>query len=640
MRKHSLSIVVLSLLLGIFVPVNAQGQISASTTLYNVDTSTFPVISGFVDVTDSNGIFASGLKPEAVTVLENGQPLPAEAFNELAIPLQLTVAVNQGEALDARNANGISRFQRVSQVIQQWAQARPPDLLDDLSLVSQAGPIINHAPPADFIVGLQGFQPNLRTATPNLQSLSTALDVVNQQTPRIGVKRAILFITPQMADPNLASSIESLIQRAVENRVRIFVWYVDANTTFTTTSAAVFNNLAIQTGGTMFQFSGEERFPDPEAYFASQRRIYSLSYTSHVNISGSHNIVLQVNLPTAGTVTSEAQVFDLNIQPPNAFPVAPSLQITRQAPEDDPFNTKALLPETQEIEIIVEFPDGFERPLTRTTLYVDGVIADENTIEPFTKFTWDLKPYTVSGEHQVTVEAVDSLGLSKTSMPLPVVVTVIKPPRGPAAFLAKYRTQITFGSIVLAGLVLFAILLSGRLRFLSLRARQEERRTQNDPLTQPIPALTDQAASAIREKTKKRQSKPGKAKPVPRLEMEAAASLVRVQADGQFAAVPPIPLNGKEIVLGTDPVQCTQILDDPSIASVHARIRATDDGGYLLQDVQSMPGAWVNYEPIPREGRRLEHGDMVNFGQLKFRFLLRVPPPPQTPKIIPVHPDE
>ena len=639
MRKSLLILLSASLILSIFIPAAAQGQVAASATLYNVDVSAFPVISGFVDVTDSSGIFASGLKPEAVTVLENGQPLPAVSFNEMAIPLQLAVAFNQGEALDARNANGISRFQRVSQVVIDWAQARQPDMPDDLSLVSQAGPVINHASPTDFIVGLQGFQPDLREAAPNLQSLVSALDVVSAQTPRIGVKRAVLFVTPQMENPNLAADLEPIIARAVENKIRVFVWYVDANTTFTTTSAAVFNNLAIQTGGSMFQFSGEERFPDPEIYFAPLRRIYQLKYDSRLNFQGQHNLVVQVALPTSETVTSAAQMFELNIQPPNPILVTPSMQITRQAPPEDPFNTEVLLPESQKLEIIVEFPDGYKRPLTRTTLYVDGVIVDENTAEPFNEFSWGLTPYTISGEHQVMVEAVDSLGLSKQSMPLPVLVTVIKPPSGPAAFLAKYRTQLTFGAIVFAGLVLFAILLGGRLRFLSLRAVQEERRAQSDPLTQPLPVMKE-SAPAAKEKKPRRLPKLKKEKQAKSPEVDASASLVRLNPDGQYAAVPPIPMNGKEVILGTDPVQCTLILDDPSISSVHARIRATDDGGYLLQDVQSLAGTWVNFEPIPREGYRLEHGDMVNFGQLKYRFMLRTPPPPRIPKVIPVNPEE
>ncbi|MFN8384278.1 MAG: FHA domain-containing protein [Anaerolineales bacterium] len=635
MRKFFALFLSLSLLLGVVPSVRAQENL-ATATLYNAEASAFPSVSAFVDVFDSQKIFASGIKPEAVTVIENGQPLPVDSLNEIAVPLQLVVAVNQGTPLDARNANGLSRFQRVMQVIAQWAQSRPPDLPDDLSLVSQAGPVINHAAPSDFIVGLTGFQPDLRAATPNLQSLSTAIDTVSAQTPRLGMKRAILLITPQMEDPNLAATMEPYIQRALESNVRIFVWYVDANTTFTNTSAAVFNNLAIQTGGTMFQYSGEERFPDPEVYFSALRRVYSLTYTSHATVSGDYPLSVQVALPS-GNVISNEQRFTVNIQPPNPFPVAPALQITRQAPADDPFNTEILLPESQPIEIIVEFPDGHTRPLTRTTLYIDGIAVDENTAEPFTSFTWDLKTYTASGQHTITVEAVDILGLSKTSMGLPVTVTVVKPPSGPAAFLAKYRTPITFGAIIFAGLVLFFILLSGRLRIPSLRAAQETRRAEADPLTQTIQTGTveDTAPTTIApaKKPQKRRTPSKKTETTLKSSKEAAASFIRINPDGQFAAVAPIPLAEKETVFGTDPVQCTQILDDPSISSVHARLRLTDDGGYLLQDNNSIAGTWVNYEPVPREGYRLKHGDMVHFGQLMYRFMLKVPPAIPTPKI-------
>lgn len=636
MRKSLLLLVCLGLLLS-FVPGARAQQNLASVNLYNADASAFPAMTAFVDVFDAQRVFVSGLKPEAVSVIENGQTLPVDSLIEMAVPLQLAVAVNQGEALDARDANSISRFQRVSQVIAQWAQSRPPDLPDDLSLVSQAGPVINHANAADFIVGLNGFQPDMRTATPNLQSLATALDVVSAQTTRLGMKRAVLFITPQMTDPNLAASLEPLIQRAVEGNIRVFVWYVDANTTFTNTSAAVFNNLAIQTGGSMFQYSGEERFPDPEIYFSALRRVYLLSYTSRLTASGEHSLNVQVNLPALGTLNAVEQKFNLDVLPPNPFPVAPVSQITRQAPEDDPFNTELLLPEAQEIEIIVEFPDGHKRPLTRTTLYVDGVVVDENTVEPFDKFTWDLTGYLSSSEHQVSVEAVDVLGLSKTSMPIPIMVTVIKPPSGPAAFLAKYRTPITIGSIVMAGLVLFIILLSGRVRIPTLRTLRDARRAQTDPLTQQIPAVVEEPVIPVLEAVKKapkRRTPSKKKETASKSVVDAAASLIRLNPDGQFASAAPIPLSEKEIVFGADPVQCTTILNDLSVSPVHARLRMTDDGGYLLLDNHSIAGTWVNYEPIPQEGYRLVHGDMVNFGQLIFRFMLTTPPPASSPKVI------
>lgn len=633
MRKFLSLLFSLSLLLGTVRGVLAQ-QSAATADLYPADVTAFPKVTALLDVFDAQKVFASGLKPEAVSILENSAPLPVDSLTEMAIPLQITVAVNQGAALDARDPNGISRFQRVAQVIAQWAQTRPADLPDDFSLVSQAGVVLSRASASEFVAGLGSFQPDFRASIPNLQSLSTALDTVSAQSPQMGMKRAVLFITPQMENPNLAAELEPFIQRAVEGRIRIFIWYVDANTTFATTSAAAFNNLAIQTGATMFQYSGGERFPDPEAYFSPLRRIYQLTYTSRVNTPGSHTLQAQVNLSSGGVLSAQ-QSISIDIQPPNPIPVTPASNITRQAPAEDPFS-ETLLPASQDFEIIIEFPDGHPRPITRTALYVDGVLADENTAEPFTKFTWDLSTYTESGDHQIVVEAQDALGLGKTSLPLPVSVTVVNPPSGPTAFLAKYRTQLTFGAIILAGLILFFILLGGRMRINAFRTAQASRRAEADPLTQSVQTVLGadtQTKTTDRRKAPRPQPNSIKPKKDAKVFREAPASFFRINPDGKVAVAPPIAIVDDEMVFGTDPVQCTQILDDPSISSMHARLRRTEDGGYLLLDTNPIPGTWVNYEPLPREGSRLAHGDMVHFGQLSYRFVLTTPPPASQPKI-------
>jgi len=630
MRKFFALLLSLSLLFGATRNASAQENSLAFARLYPADISAFPKISALLDVFDARRVFVSGLKPNAVTVYEDGQPFPVEELVEQSAPLHLVLAVNQGLPLDTRDSTGAtSHFQRAAQILVQWAQNRPADVLDDYSIVSQAGPALNHAKAADFIVGLNGFKPDFRAATPNLLSLSIALDTVGAQMPQAGMKRAILFITPHSEDPNIAAALEPFIQRAIKNNVHIFVWFVDAGKTFTTTSAAAFNNLATQTGGSMFMYSGLERFPDPEVHFSALRKVYALSYTSRLKVAGEHSLRVKATLP-AGPLATPEQKFSVDIQPPNPFPLTNDLNITRRAPAADPFNTEMLLPATQEIEIIVEFPDGHKRPLTRTTLYVDGAIVDENTAEPFLKFTWNLSAYANSGEHRIMVKAVDALGLSKQSVLFPVAVTVIQPPRGISGTLAKYRAPITFGAIMLAGLVLFLILLSGRLRIPTLRAAQAARRADADPLTQSVNAVEEAAPT---EKNKKRRFFSKKEATTPTSKLGATATFIRMNADGQPAASAPIQITEKESAYGTDPVQCTQILADPSISSVHARLRQTDDGGYLLQDSNSLAGTWVNYEPVPREGCRLAHGDMVHFGQLIYRFALKPPPAPSKPKI-------
>ena len=85
---------------------------------------------------------------------------------------------------------------------------------------------------------------------------------------------------------------------------------------------------------------------------------------------------------------------------------------------------------------------------------------------------------------------------------------------------------------------------------------------------------------------------------------------------GNRPALLPIPLAEKDMTFGTDPVQSMRVLDDPSISPLHARIKQTEDGSFIIYDHGSVAGTWVNYEPVTREGRRLAHGDRIHFGQL------------------------
>jgi hypothetical protein len=639
MRKLFGALIAFSLLLGWMGSAQAQGQAAAD--LYPPDTSAFPTVSTLLDVYDATGIFAAGLKPEAVTILEDGQPLPLDELIEQALPAQIAVAINAGPPLDVRDGQGISRFQRIAQVLGGWAQSRPADPADDMSLVSIAGPIISHAPPVDFLNSLNAFQPDFRASLPNLQSLALAIETVSAQTPRSGMKRAILFITPHMDDPGIEAALQPLMERAVQNRIRVFVWFVDLETYFATTSAAAFNNLALQTGGSLFAYSGAQQFPDPESYFASLRRTYSLKYSSAIasGPSQAHTLKVAVSLPT-GIVSSLEQTFNLDIQPPNPILVSPPTQITRQAPEDDPFSDTLLLPEKQQIQIIIEFPDKHLRALIRSALYVDGQLAAENTAAPFDTFAWDLSVYDRSGEHQIMVEVVDAFGMSKATIAVPVIITVIQPPRGIQAIFAKYRLPIMIGAVSLAGLALLFILFTGRLRIPSLKARREAKKISHDPLTQPVQIAVESPTLPETDKAKKRNSlwKPPAARRV--RVVDAPACLIRLGSDGQPVTGNPIPLSEKEMTFGADPVQSNHVLDDPSISPLHARLRQAEDGGFILSDNGSVAGTWINYEVVPREGHRLESGDMVNFGQLKYRFQLRTPPSVSQPKVTPEKPAE
>ncbi|GAB4416873.1 MAG: hypothetical protein Kow002_03010 [Anaerolineales bacterium] len=626
MRKFLLALLGLILLAGQGFSVRAQGVSNVSLLLIN--TQGFPAVSALLDVYDAQGKFISGLSAADVTIIEDGIARPVDKLAESQIPAQIVVAVNPGPALATRDGQGKARWERVTDILSGWAQARQSESDDNMGLASVTGPLITNANLNNWVVSLVSYQPDFRSTTPNLQSLTVALDIVTAQTPQPGMKRAILFITPHMDDPNIDQTLNSVSEYALETGIRINIWLVDNEQFFDHPSTVAFRTLAQNTGGSFFAFSGLESFPDPESYFEPLRHLYTLQYASGIVTAGEHTIQVQVRTPDGAQIDSAMQSFDLDVQPPNPILIAPPAQIIRQAPPEDPFNADLLLPDQLPLEMIIEFPDGHPRPLARTTLYVDDQPVAQNDAEPFDQFTWDLSVYTESGIHQLRVEAVDTLGLSKVSANVPITVTVVQPPSGFQALLARYRGPITLGAVSLALLVLITILFYGRVRIRSLRERRAARKQFVDPVTQPIPIRQTEQPATKREQAKRLEwARTGR---VP----DAPAYLVRLKPNGEPMTGNPIPLTEKENSFGNDPVQAEIILDDPSISPLHARVQRTETDEFLLLDNSSIAGTWLNYEPVSREGSVLKHGDVVHFGQLTYRFALRTPPAETEPKVI------
>jgi hypothetical protein len=609
-----------------------RAQSAAYTQVMSIDAQGFPRVTALMDVYDAGGRFMEGLTPADLTIYEDGQPRPADTLTKFDVPVQLVVAVNPGPSLAVRDANAIPRFTRVVETLSDWVNSQPSRSKDDLSLVSLSGSLITHADAGDWFVSLDSFKPDFRNTTPNLQTFSIALDTVKASTPQPGMKRAILFITPHMDDPNIDNTVTPLIQGAVTARVRVFVWFIDAQPYFTTASANAFKSLALQTGGSFFAFSGKEVFPDLNGDLAPLRQVYTLTYTSSLATSGDHTFSVDVK-SSQGTIRAPEQSFNVDIQPPNPIFVSPPPKIIRQPPADDPYNGENLVPAQQTIEIIVEFPDRHPRPLKRTALYVDGKVVDENISKPFETFTWDLSSYDIGGQHEIIVKAEDTLGLEKSSIAIPVTLSVVQPPRGIQALLGRYRFYLGFGAIGLAGLALLAILVMGRSGRDLFKKRQEKRKRFEDPLTQPVPVRTEPPA-AKRSKTVLPRAAWLQVIPKASRLPDAPAYLIRLTNGGEPASSLPIPVLEKDLTFGTDPVQCIRVLDDPSISPLHARIKQTPDGSFFIYDHGSVAGTWVNYEPVTREGRRLAHGDQIHFGQLMYRFDLNQPAAESEPKII------
>ena len=622
MRKFLAVFLSVYLLFAGLNPVRAQS--SAQLSLYALQTASFPAMTAGLDVFDATGNFFTGLSPEAVTLLEDNQPRPLNSLEELQPGAEFALALDPGPTFVYRDANAVTRFDKVVQAVKEWAAAHPDSLDDDLSLLPTGGTPATHlATTAAFSDALAAYQPKLLSLVSSPETLSRALDVVSETTSQTGRKPVVLYITSIPAAGDIPV-LQNLTQRAVAEHIRVHIWIVASKDFFSKPGATALKDLAIQTGGQYFPFSGDEPLPSPENYLAPLRHAYRLEYSSSILTSGGHTLTVQVNL-NGETVTSAALPFELDVQPPNPILLAPPEQIVRTAPDERTTAASSFLPTQQPISIIIEFPDGRTRSLVRTALYVDGVLADENTAEPFDQFTWDLSGYATSGQHILTVEAVDNFGLSKVSLGLPVLVTVVRPQVGLLPWLSRNSLWVALGAILFAGGGLGAILILGR-----VKKRRSTTDGRGSRVVVPVPARDrDPLTQSVQTGGGKR----GLRLPWTRPAKSTEAYLVRLKDDGQPITAPSIPIMIPEMTFGSDPTQATRILDDPSVSPLHARLKE-EHGEYILSDEKSTAGTWVNYEQLTTP-RRLQHGDVLHIGRFSYRFMQRKPPERPTPQVTP-----
>ncbi len=604
--------------------LHARAQEFARAKIISVNADSFPTITALLDVYGEDGKFVSGLGMANIMALEDGQPIPITALNEQEIGAQIVVAINPSPPMDTQDAFGISRYDQAVEVLRVWAENRPLEPQDKLSLVSTAGPLLVNATPSEWRNSLVSYQPNARAAVPSLQSLSFALDLLEGEPPaHQGMKRSILFLTSHLPDQSTVDTLEKLTERAKLLNTQINVWMIDSDEYFAHFSTNALKSMALQSGGEYFAFSGIESLPTPENYFGYLRHLYTFTYTSRLITGGNHSVASQIQFGELNLISPD-QNFALDIQPPNAFLLSPPAQIVRQAPEEDPYNTEKLLPTEQSIEFFIEFPDEHPRPITRVTLFMDEEKVAEITSPPFEKFQWDISEYATSGEHSLQIEVEDSLGLTRTSLGVPLTLTVIQPPTGVLAFFGRNGSLLTLGVVAFAGLLLALILLvGGRRGIQNFSARKKAKEASHDPVTQPIPAA--QVGGNKKGLLKGFVRRPKLSKVI--------AYLTHLNGSKDSVAGKPIPLTGEEMLLGADPVKVAFVLDDPSISPKHAKISQNEKGEFILHDQNSVAGTWVNFEKINNEGKILAHGDLIHFGILRYQFDLNKPPVSREPVI-------
>jgi hypothetical protein len=615
---------------------------SASAILSRLQTDQFPEILAFLDVHDAQGQFLHGLQVDDVRMLENGVTLPVNSLEETRSGVQFVVAINLGPPLAVQNSQAVSRLDQIMATLSGWARSRLGSTLDDLSLAVSDGTEVTHTDRPGDLLPVLSQELDARNNQPDLDVLSRAISLASDPSPRSGMGRAVLLITPPL-DPQVGQSLDSLGVQADEQDIPIHIWMVSSPGGYAPQSLSQLQGLAEQTGGQFYNFTGEDQpadagLPDLEDFLEPLRSIYKLTYSSQVRTSGTQQVAARVSVPD-GEVETAPQSFESTLLPPDPAFVSPPLEIVRTPPEgslelEGLPDIQTYQPQEQPLEILVSFPDQRVRPLVRTTLSINGQPQAENLQPPFDRFTWDLSEINTSGSYSLRVEAEDNLGLVGSSIENIVQVNVELPSQPPLLWLTANLPIIAGLAVVLAGAILLMVLvLGGKIRpVVPGRGRKSTPKRKKDPVTQPVPMASEPS----------RRQRSGWA---PRLHWpqrhtapQAYAFLSRLTDSGEQAANTPVPITAEEITLGSDPRQAMLVLNDPSVEALHSRLTRLEDGRFRIADQGSIAGTWVNYTPISREGVELEHGDLVHIGRVGFRFALRQPGRTRKPVVRRVNP--
>ncbi len=622
--------------------VQAQGGGGAFLSAPNIDR--FPQVHTALKVYDGQGQFVHGLTSEQVSILENSITRPVLQLREQRLGVQIVVAVNPGPAMAIRNAKATSRYDLIKQALRTWASSRSASTIDDYSLLITNGPAASHtASAAQWLGALNSDTTDARSAAPDLDTLFRAVSLASDPAPRPGMGRMVLFITPPPTEPVEAQTLENLSAQANEQGIPISIWLVSSSGAFVTQTVQALMQLAASTGGQFFTFTGEEDLPSLETYLEPMRYIYEVQYVSGLNASGNYALVARVQAGDA-SVDSQPIEIELTLQPPVPAMVAPPTLIERHLPQkqDNSASTSTqmtseaerssgqsqLSPQETTIQVVYDFPDGRKRELVYSALLADGVPVDEHSEAPFDQFVWRLDGYTSDAAPKLQIQVRDTLGLSGTSVEIPVQISVEKAVVSP---LARFQDSLPILGVLialLAGAVLFLVLiLGGQLRPRSQRVANS-RRTRSDPVTQPVhipsePTQHHRSGWVNRLQWPQRQAGP-----------KAEAFLYPQTDPSEARTVPPIPIPLEGLTIGSDAAQATLVLDDPTVEKLHANLSRQADGCYRLSDTGSVAGTWVNYTPISKEGTRLEHGDLIHIGRIGFRFTLRKPVQTRRPVVI------
>ena len=548
-----------------------------------------------------DGGFVHGLDQDLVFILEDGSSLKVDTIQEVRIGMQISVVINAGPGFANRNSKGISRFDSIKDYLNAWAQDQKEIAIDDLGLFTNSGIQQTHLTNSQsWLTAFATYQPDFKKAVPRLEELGAAIQNAQDSSASKPIHKAIFYITAMPGKEMTNEVMDDLIDRSIQADTQVFIWMLSSKGDFDLPESGFLRTIAEKTGGQFFAFSGTETFPEAKTILEPHRFLYQLSYKSNVQKGGQHNLAVRINLQDA-TISSTPATFEIDLLPVNPIFVGIPAAIQRTISNKQGETEGQLVPTNLLVEFLVEYPDHLERELAEANLWVDGEEVATNSAAPFTRFIWDITPFQTSARHTIQVTVTDTLGISAKSNSLPVQIDVIIPePTSWEKIIQGQGIYFIFAGIFLLGLAS---------AYLVLRVRAEK------AVEVPARAKVSQG-SARKERAlavaEKSQLHPEK--------VARQASCRLLTRELEETDDPPILLGETPVSWGKGRDSVIIWIDDEALAEVHCTIAQNDTGAFMVTDNRTELGTWVNYQPVPPEGKVLQSGDLIQVGDFMYRF--------------------
>jgi hypothetical protein len=602
----------IAFLLGVILitgPSTALAQTGKSVLISLPDHSAYPIISFYLDPFDRDGSPLEDLQLDQIALSEDGLAREILEIQALYPGIQLVFAFNLSSPFAIQDNIGRTRFDYIQESLLNWA-AQPLDTADDdLSILSNLGlEEVHQESKSDWIIALEEMEPPTRESVPDLNVLTRAIEIASDPVSQPGMKRVVLFFSSQPSSED-NETIDSLTSLAKDNQVQVYTILVSSPANFDSAGATKLQTLSSETGGKYLTFSGEEPLADLGQLLHPLRTTYMLMYESSIVSGGTHT--LEVSISSTPANIEGSRDFTLDIQPPNPIFISPPRMITRTPiedglQEDDEISfepTKLILP------VLIEFPDLHPRELEEVIFRVDGEVIEDRTSPPFDEFIWNLEEYQTSGTHYLSLEAVDSMGLSRISVETPIEIEVILPPLDFWAIARKNSPALLgLALVLLLSLTLFVFISQGRIR----------------PGKNRVISWIKTIGKRILDLIKKTiQAKKG-------LSSDTIPSdfnpyrLIPVNDITRQLFPEPIQINQPVVTFGKSNLKGGVQINHPSITPEHARISTQGDNIHQITDLGSVAGTWINYQEIPSSSPHvLKDGDIINIGEAAFRFQVK-----------------